>query len=75
MSKILIAYYSQSGMTKRMAEIIKKTNADIYEIIPVKKYDDYMWKAWDEAQIERANGTYPELKNELPNISKYDVIY
>ena len=75
MSKILIAYYSQTGMTKRMAEIIKKkTNADIYEIIPVKKYNDDMWKAWDEAQIERANGTFPELKNELPNISKYDVI-
>ena len=75
MSKILIAYYSQSGMTKRMAEIIKKkTNADIYEIIPIKKYDDDMWKTWDEAQKERANGTYPELINELPNISKYDVI-
>jgi len=75
MSKILIAYYSQGGMTKRMAEIIKeKTNADLYEIIPVRKYNDDMWKAWDEAQEERANGTYPELANELPNISKYDII-
>ena len=38
MSKILIAYYSQTGMTKRMAEIIKKkTKAEIYEIIPIKK--------------------------------------
>ena len=75
MKKYLIAYYSQGGMTKRMAEIIKeKTNADLYEIIPIRKYDNDMWKAWDEAQEERANGTYPELTNELPNISEYDVI-
>ena len=30
MSKILIAYYSQSGMTKKMAEIIKKKQMQIY---------------------------------------------
>lgn len=72
---ILIAYYSQSGMTKKMAEIIKeKTNADLYEIIPAKKYNDDMWKAWDEAQAERARNEYPELLNKLPDISSYDAI-
>ena len=73
--KALIAYYSQSGQTKQMAEMIaKKLGADLYEIIPARKYDADMWKAWDEAQIERRENRYPELEGELPDISGYDVI-
>ena len=73
--KALIAYYSQSGQTKQMAEMIaEKLGADLYEIIPVRKYNADMWKAWDEAQIERRENSYPELKGELPDISGYDVI-
>lgn len=72
---ILVAYYSQTGQTKKFAEIIAKmTNADIYEIVPVRKYNDDMWKAWDEAQIERAENKYPALRGELPDISKYDTV-
>ena len=37
--KILIAYYSQSGNTRRIAELIQKETAgDSYEIIPEKSY-------------------------------------
>jgi flavodoxin len=73
--RALIAYYSQSGQTKQMAEMIaEKLGADLYEIIPVRKYNADMWKAWDEAQIERRENRYPELKGELPDISGYDVI-
>ena len=73
--KVLIVYYSQSGQTKRMAEMIaEKTGADLYEIVPVRTYNDDMWKAWDEAQVERAENHYPELKGEMPDISEYDTI-
>ena len=73
--KTLVAYYSQSGQTKRMAEMIAgKLGADLYEIAPVRKYNDDMWKAWDEAQAERKNDKYPALKGELPDISGYDTI-
>ena len=73
--KTLVAYYSQSGQTRRMAEMIAgKLGADMYEIVPVRKYDDDMWKAWDEAQAERAEGKYPELKGEMPDLSAYDTI-
>lgn len=73
--KKLVAYYSQSGQTKRMAEMIaEKTGADLYEIEPVRKYNADMWKAWDEAQAERQENNYPALKGELPDISGYDVI-
>ena len=74
-NNILVAYYSQSGQTKRMAEMIaEKTGADMYEIVPVRTYNDDMWKAWDEAQIERQENKYPSLRGELPDISGYDMI-
>ena len=73
--KTLIAYYSQSGQTKRMAEVIaEKLSADLYEIIPARTYNDDMWKAWDEAQVERQEDKYPELKGEIPDISGYETI-
>lgn len=72
--KILVAYYSQSGHTERFAELIADvTGADLFEIEPVRRYDDDMWKAWDEAQIERAENRYPALKA-VPDITEYDVI-
>lgn len=71
----LIAYYSQSGQTRRIAEVIAdKLGADMYEIVPARTYNHDMWKAWDEAQVERRENKYPELKGELPDISGYDTI-
>ena len=73
--KTLIAYYSQSGQTKRMAEMLAdKLGADLYEIVPARTYNSDMWKAWDEAQVERRENKYPALKGELPDISSYDTI-
>ena len=75
MSKILIAYYSQTGQTKKEAvKLQEKTGADIYEIVPNRTYNDDMWKAWDEAQIERKENNYPDLDSNLPDISRYDVV-
>ena len=71
--KTLIAYYSQSGQTKKYARMIaEKMGADLYEIIPDRKYNDDMWKAWDEAQVERRENKYPALRGELPDLSGYD---
>lgn len=72
---ILVAYYSQTGQTRMIAGMIAEmTSATIYEIKPVRKYNDDMWKAWDEAQIERAENKYPALRGSLPDISGYDTI-
>lgn len=73
--KTLVAYYSQSGQTKKYAEIIaKKFNADKFKIEPVRPYNEDMWDAWDEAQIERKNNSIRDIKTSLPNISEYDLI-
>lgn len=72
---ILVVYYSQTGQTKKFAKMIaERTHADLYEIEPVRKYNDDMWKAWDEAQIERAENKYPALKGDLPDITKYNTV-
>ena len=43
MEKILIAVYSQTGQSMHIAHMLQKKNsADIYEIIPDRKYNDDM---------------------------------
>lgn len=75
MGHVLIAVYSQTGQSMRIAHIIQeKLSADIYEIIPDHKYNDDMWKAWDEAQEEIRKNTYPRLTNAIPDLSIYDTI-
>lgn len=45
MEKILIAVYSQTGQSMHIAHMLqKKSPADIYEIIPDRKYNDDMSK-------------------------------
>ena len=45
MKKTLIAVYSQTGQSMHIAHILqKKISADIYEIIPDRKYNDDMSK-------------------------------
>ena len=46
MSKILISYFSASGVTKSVAEkIANAVNGDLFEIEPVQKYtlEDLDW--------------------------------
>ena len=75
MGKTLIAVYSQTGQSMHIAHILqKKISADIYEIIPDHKYNDDMWKAWDEAQEEIKTNTYPGLTNAILIISPYPSI-
>lgn len=73
--RVLIAYYSQTGETRRAAGILaEKLGAELYEIIPDRSYDPDMWKAWDEAQAERKDNDYPALRGELPDLTNYDMV-
>ena len=75
MEKTLIAVYSQTGQSMRIAHIIqKKLSADIYKIRPDHEYNADMWKAWDEAQEEIKNDTYPSLADRMPDLSVYDTV-
>ena len=73
--KTLIVYYSNSGNTKDIAERIKaKTNADIYQI----KLDEELPKGLKLHMAIRKqikNGNYPKIKQDIPNLIEYDIVF
>lgn len=75
MNRTLIVYYSHTGTTKRIAQMIQQlTGADIYEMKITRKYDLDMWKANDQALEELRTGNMPELTGNLPDLTNYDTI-
>ncbi|MDO4850861.1 MAG: flavodoxin [Actinomycetota bacterium] len=75
MLKTLVAYWSQSGQTRRVAELVaRKLGADLYEVEVDRTYDDDMWRAWDQAQAETASGDLPRVVSPLPDLSAYGTV-
>lgn len=77
MSKnVLIAYFSFSENTKRIAEKINETIAgDMFRIETLDEYPkDYNETAYGIAKEQHEKRIIPELKTKI-NISKYDVVF
>ena len=77
--KILVAYFSASGVTKSVAEkMAEKIGADIYEIKPVKPYTDadlnWMDKNSRRTLEMRDKSSRPEIITGDIDVSKYDRI-
>lgn len=74
-SKTLIAYFSHSGTTRRMAEQIQQmTGADLIEIKTVKEYPSNYTECTEVAREERDQNARPELSTVVSNINQYDTI-
>lgn len=78
-NKSLVLYFSATGTTKKVAELIREvTNSDIEEIIPRDKYtnEDLNYNNDNSrANIEQNdNNARPEIASNI-DISNYDVIY
>lgn len=79
MSKIIVAYFSASGVTKKVAEkLAALVNADIHEIKPKVPYTkaDLNWKdKKSRSSVEMNDKTFrPEIVKEDLNLSSYDTI-
>ena len=78
MDKILISYFSASGVTKNVAEhIATVVSGDLFEIAPVKKYTDadLDWTNKESrSSIEMREGIKPEILNKVSNLEEYDTI-
>lgn len=79
MSKILTAYFSASGNTKRLAETIAKAaGSDLFEIAPVTPYtnDDLNWmNKKSRSSIEMNDkGSRPEISGTVENMGQYDTV-
>lgn len=85
--KVLVVFFSRTkglyggekpaiGNTHSVANYITEaTGADEYEVVPVKEYADDYQQTIDVAKAEQANNERPAIKNPLPDVSKYDVVF
>ena len=72
----LIAYFSWSGNTEQMAQMIQaETSGDLFEIEPVTPYTDDYNTLLDVAQQEQADNARPELALQVENWEEYDVVF
>ena len=79
MSKILVSYFSASGVTKSVAEkIAKAVKGDLFEIEPKGKYTDadLDWtNKQSRSSVEMQNKSFrPEIEDNNIDISSYDTI-
>ena len=80
MSKILVAYFSASGVTGSVAKkLAEATGADIYEIKPAVKYTpaDLNWQdSSSRSSVEMRDKTSrPAIADKSADISGHDVIF
>ena len=74
--KTLIAYFSWSGNTEQVAQIIQQeTGGDLFEIAPATAYTDDYNELLDIAQQEQSDDARPELAGQVENWEQYDTIF
>ncbi|MDD4556927.1 MAG: flavodoxin [Alphaproteobacteria bacterium] len=75
LGKVLVVYYSMSGHTKEIAEIIQaKTDADIYEIKTLEQIKQNP-KLHLAVREQLKTKSYPEIQTDFPDFTSYDVIF
>ena len=80
MSKKLVAYFSASGVTAKVAQMLAEAiGADIFEIAPKVPYTEADLNWMDEkarSTIEMKNpSSRPEIESKRDNMSEYDTIF
>lgn len=74
--KVLVAYFSHTGNTQKVAELIQsKTGADIFRIETATPYPTAYRETTELAKQEKATNARPALKNTVPDMAQYDVIF
>lgn len=72
----LVAYFSWSGNTRGMAELIaQETGGDLFEIATVNPYTDDYNELLDIAQQEQSEDARPELNEQVENWDSYDTVF
>lgn len=73
--KILIAYFSETGNTDKLAQIIhEQTGGELFRIEPVTPYPtgDALF---DYAKSEQDNDERPEIAGTVENMEQYDTVF
>ena len=80
MSKVLVAYFSASGVTKKVAEELAKVEkADLFEIVPETLYtnEDLDWRnEQSRSTLEMKDPSCrPAITGQVENIAQYDTVF
>ncbi len=78
-SNILIAYFSRSGNTQKVAEYVASAlssdKPDIFRITTAEPYPEDYNETTRKAQEEQNNNARPVLSGDVEDMSKYDVVF
>lgn len=80
MSKTLVAYFSASGVTAKLAKTLSSvTDADLFEIKPVTPYTakdlDWMDKKSRSTIEMQDKASRPEMAEKLSSCAQYDTVF
>ena len=80
MAKILVAYFSASGVTARLAKTLAEaTGADLHEIRPAVPYppEDLDWTDKKSRSTTEMNdpASRPEIAGRVADMGQYDVVF
>ena len=80
MSKALVAYFSASGVTKRVAEnLAKAAGADLFEIVPEQEYTnaDLNWQNKQSRSSVEMNdrSCRPAISSKAPDMAQYSHVF
>ena len=80
MRKILVAYFSATGTTKKVAEkLAKATRGNLFEIKPQVEYtsENLNWNDKKSRSSVEMNDEFsrPEIENVVENIDDYDTVF
>lgn len=80
MAKVLVAYFSASGVTRKVAgNLAKAIGADLYEIVPKVPYTkaDLNWmNKKSRSSVEmKDRSSRPAISTRVDNISDYDIVF
>ncbi|USS84549.1 flavodoxin [Fructilactobacillus myrtifloralis] len=75
-SKTLIAYFSRTGNTKEVAQLIHaQVGGDLFAIQTKQPLPASFEEQKTEAQADQDANRRPALANQVPNFAEYDTIY
>lgn len=75
-TKTLVAYFSWSGTTQRMAqEIVRQTGSDIFRIEPMVPYPTEYTPCTEVARAEKDSNARPAIAYEVENWNQYDTVF
>ena len=75
-SKSVVVYFSQTGSTKKLAQVFKEArNADEFELQLVKPFPSTYDSTIAEVRAERESKQWPALVHAKLDVAKYDTVF